>query len=200
MNYLAHLFLADDDPDCLIGSLMGDFVKGRVDPALAPGLRRGIALHRRVDSFTDAHAIVRASKRRLQPGLRRFGGILVDLYYDHYLAVHWSRYSPLALEDFVAGVHRVLRARMTELPPRMQHSMRYMTATDLLLSYRDIGGIGRALRGIEGRLTRPSRLRDGVEDLQRHYGAFDADFAAFFPQLIDFVARQGSAGKTHGDP
>jgi acyl carrier protein phosphodiesterase len=191
LNYLAHLFLADDDPYSRIGSLMGDFAKGSIDAALAPAIRRGIVMHRRIDSFTDAHAIVARSKRRIRPEFRRYAGILVDLYYDHFLALEWSQYSAVPLEDFVQEVYRILRVHLDGFPAPMQRSIAYMTANDLLLSYGEIDGIGRALRGIEGRLKRPRRLRDGVQDLESNYALFAADFAAFFPQLIAYVRKHG---------
>lgn len=189
MNYLAHLYLAEDEPESLIGSLMGDFAKGRIDEALAPGIRWGIVVHRRVDVFTDAHAIVGRSKRRLRPEFRRYGGILVDLYFDHFLALQWSRYSDVPLGDFSQRVYRILEDHRKNLPPRMQRGVSYMIDNDLLLSYREIDGIRRALIGIEGRLKRQSRLREAVSDLEHNYPFLEADFAGFFPELIDYVGQ-----------
>lgn len=194
MNYLAHLYLADDDPESIIGSLMGDFAKGRIDDQLAPGIRRGIVVHRMTDSFTDAHAIFRGSKRRLRPEFRRYGGILVDLYYDHFLALQWTRYSDVALEDFSRKVYRILEGHRKDLPPRMQRSVSYMIANDLLLSYREVDGIRRALKGIEGRLKRESRLSEAVVDLEHNHQVLAADFSAFFPELIGYVGQLDGPG------
>ena len=96
MNYLAHLYLAGNDAEALIGSLMGDFIKGRVDPDLPPVLRQAILQHRRIDSFTDAHPIVRRSKQRVTNEFRRYAGILIDVFYDHFLAREWSQYSDVS--------------------------------------------------------------------------------------------------------
>lgn len=187
MNYLAHLYLAGDDPESLIGSLMGDFAKGRIDEKLAPGIRWGIAVHRMVDVFTDAHVIVGESKRRLRPQFRRYGGILVDLYYDHFLATQWAHYSDVPLAAFSQKIYRILEGHREQLPPRMQRSVSYMVDNDLLQSYREIDGIRGALIGIEGRLKRESRLREAVSDLERNYWLLEADFAGFFPELIGYV-------------
>jgi acyl carrier protein phosphodiesterase len=187
MNYLAHLFFAEDDPDSIVGSLMGDFVKGRVPDDLPPKLRAGILLHRRIDSYTDAHPIFSRSRRRLRPQLRRYGGILVDIFYDHYLARDWERYADVALASFSRSVYRILIDCMPQMPPRMQRSVGYMIEHDLLMSYRGLGGIARALRGIERRLKRESDLSAGVVDLERDYGAFREDFEDFFPRLIAFA-------------
>ena len=189
MNYLAHLFLADDDPDSVVGSLMGDFAKGRIDNRLAPAMQWGILMHRKVDAFTDSHPVVRSSKRRLDDGFRRYGGILVDLFYDHFLAVQWPQYSTVPLEDFARDAYRILAGRRVEFPEAMQRSVSYMVTNDLLVSYRTIEGIRQALKGIEGRLKRPSRLSEAVADLEISYGSLAADFDVFFPALIDYVGE-----------
>ena len=187
MNYLAHLYLADDDAESRIGSLMGDFVKGAIGGDLAPAVSWGVRLHRRIDAYTDAHPTVRRSKQRIRPEFRRYAGILVDLYYDHFLALQWDRYSSEPLESFAREVYRILRAHQHGFPARMQRSMSYMVDNELLQSYRHIGGIERALKGIEGRLKRPSRLHEAAYDLEQHYRALESDFEAFFPGLVAYV-------------
>jgi acyl carrier protein phosphodiesterase len=187
MNYLAHLYLAGNDAEALIGSLMGDFIKGRVDPDLPPVLRQAILQHRRIDSFTDAHPIVRRSKQRVTNEFRRYAGILIDVFYDHFLAREWSQYSDVSLEAFTDRVYELVGRHRETLPPRMQRSMHYMVRYDLLKSYRSVDGIAQALRGIETRLRRPSRLGDAVVELENSGVGFQRDFSEFFPQLIEFV-------------
>lgn len=189
MNYLAHLYLADEEPESLIGSLLGDFVKGPIDQALPQGLRRGILIHRKVDVYTDAHPVFQRSRQRVRPQFRRYAGILVDIYYDHFLARDWSRYSSRSLRDFSRLVYRILEAHYQDLPAPMQRMVTGMIAHDLLVSYRELEGIGRALQRIEGRLKRESRLGEGVQDLRLNYVALHRDFQAFFPQLIAYVAQ-----------
>jgi acyl carrier protein phosphodiesterase len=187
VNYLAHLYLAGDNEQAIIGSLMGDFVKGRIDPARPRAIREGILLHRRIDTFTDAHPVVLQSKRRLHPDFRRYAGILIDMFYDHYLARDWSRYATEPLAPFARRVYAIISEHDENLPAKMQHSMHYILRNDLLLSYREIDGIARALRGIEGRLSRPSRLGEAISELDRHYLSLQQDFERFFPQLVEYV-------------
>lgn len=187
MNYLAHLYLSDSDPDSLVGSLMGDFVKGRIDSGLAARLRWGIVVHRRIDSYTDAHDVFRRSKRRVRPEFRRFAGILVDLYYDHFLARHWDRYSAVSLDDFAREVYRIVRERHHSFPSTMQRSMSYMVSNELLQSYSELKGIEHALQGIAGRLKRSNRLHEAIVDLEANHQALADDFAQFFPDLIGYV-------------
>jgi acyl carrier protein phosphodiesterase len=192
MNYLAHLYLAGNDAEALIGSLMGDFIKGRVDPDLPPVLRQAILQHRRIDSFTDAHPIVRRSKQRVTNEFRRYAGILIDVFYDHFLAREWSQYSDVSLEAFTDRVYELVGRHRETLPPRMQRSMHYMVRYDLLKSYRSVDGIAQALRGIETRLRRPSRLGDAVVELENTGVGFQRDFSEFFPQLIEFVENDNA--------
>ena len=187
MNYLAHLYLADPKPDAWVGNLMGDFVKGPLDDSLKPVWRQGIVLHRAVDHYTDQHPVFLRSKHRISPPYRRYAGILIDMFYDHLLAVSWPQYSEQNLRLFTRAVYAALRQRYAQLPPRMQKSVSYMLMNDLLLSYRQTEGIARALRGIEGRLRRPSGLGNAITQLDTHYDQLHDDFQLFFPELIDHV-------------
>ena len=165
---------------------MGDFGKGRVDENLPAGIRNGVLLHRRVDTFTDAHPVVQRSKARIRPEFRRYAGILIDMFYDHFLARHWHDYASQPLEHFSQRVNQVFAEQLHTFPPRMQHSMAYLVSNDLLVSYREVGGIAHALAGIEDRLKRPSGLRHAAAELHANYAELLQDFNEFFPELIDF--------------
>ena len=187
MNYLAHLYLSDDDAESLVGSLMGDFVKGRIDDELPERVRSGVWLHRRVDSFTDAHPVVQRSKARIAPEFRRYAGILIDMFYDHFLARHWPDYAAQPLEHFSRRVYGILADRQHTFPSHMQRSMAYMVNNDLLMSYLEVTGIEHALIGIEGRLKRPSGLGKAAGELHANYAELLHDFTEFFPELIAFT-------------
>lgn len=196
MNYLAHFYLADDSADALVGSLLGDFVKGDDHNGYPPGIQRAILIHRRIDSFTDAHPIVSRSKRRLSDIHRHTKGILVDLFYDHFLAREWGDYATVPLAEFTRHVYRALTDAQAILPHRARRMRPYMITDDWLGSYTEVENIGRALQGLSRRLTRPNSLGQGVDDLQRHYAALQSDFRAFFPDLRAYVA--GLEGAGHG--
>lgn len=178
-------------PAFLVGNLMGDFVKGRLEDRddLAPELIEGIRLHRAVDSFTDRHPVFRRSRARLRPSLRRYGGIVVDILYDHLLAGAWDDYCRRPLGPFSQSIYATLQTYYHDLPDRMQRTVRYMQATDLLTSYRDAGSVELTLWRVERRLRRPAGqpLAAARADLDRQRPDFDADFAEFFAQLIAFA-------------
>jgi acyl carrier protein phosphodiesterase len=191
MNYLAHLYLADETAESQLGSLLGDFVKGsRAVAEYPPGVRSGIELHRRVDAYTDAHEVVRQTKLLVSPARRRFAGILVDLFFDHFLARRWAEFHPLGLEEFSRRVYGMLREHDAMLPDRLRRMLTFMAADDWLASYREVDAVGRAVNGISRRLRRENTLADGVEELTANYASFEASFQSFFPDLIEFVAAE----------
>ncbi|HEX4951515.1 MAG TPA: ACP phosphodiesterase [Blastocatellia bacterium] len=187
MNYLAHLFLADDTPEALVGAMLGDFVKGAAKNNYSPVIQHNIELHRRIDSFTDAHPIVRESKTIMTAERRRYAGVLLDIFYDHFLAQHWSRFSRIALPAFTQNVYAVLHQHHDLLPEKLQRMLPYMKAEDWLGSYARVEWVELTLHRMSQRLTKGAPLASGTSELRTHYERFEADFLRFFPDLCDFV-------------
>lgn len=195
MNYLAHLYLADDDGPFLVGNLMGDFVRGRVAQLDLPEpIRDGIRLHRRIDSLTDRHPATARARRRLQRH-RRAAGILVDIAFDHFLARRWRRYSSERLERFTARSYAVLAAHERWLPPRLTRMLPRMSAEDWLGSYRHQATLERVVAGIARRLSRPELVHAGADEVLEHYDALEADFHELFPDLRDAARNWRSCRK-----
>ena len=187
MNYLAHLFLADNTPESLVGAMLGDFVKGAAKNNYSPIIQHNIELHRRIDSYTDAHPIVRAAKTIVAPERRRFAGILLDIFYDHYLAKNWPQFSDVALPVFTTQVYAALQQHHSLLPERLQRMLPFMQAEDWLGSYARVEWIEVTLQRMARRLRQGNPLASGMEDLHRHYEKFEADFRLFFPDLLALV-------------
>jgi len=206
MNFLAHAFLSRSSPELLIGGLLGDFVKGRERlQQYSLAVCAGIHLHRAIDRYTDAHATVRASCALISPARRRFAAILVDVFYDHFLACHWTRYADLPLEDFTQQVYATLLPDIASYPERLQRILPRMAADDWLASYAEIESVDAALHGIARRFQRFARaavLAEGVQELLDHYAALEQHFLDFFPELLGFVetvqrnAQLAEAGAT----
>ena len=199
MNYLAHLYLSEHSSDALIGNLLGDFVKGRLRSQFSATIMRGIALHRKIDTFTDAHAVTRCSRNLISPGRRRFAGIIVDLSYDHFLARHWRQYTDVELSSFVADVYRTLEDRSAILPENLQRLLPRMMGEDWLGSYKELSSIASALDRISIRFKRTNNLMGAVEEIERHYGCLESHFLEFFPQAIRFAKRHHlpAGARTH---
>lgn len=180
MNYLFHLYLAEPTPESLLGALMGDFVKGSLDD-FPPALREGIRRHRRLDRFAQDNEDFRCSKRRLDSSYGHCKAILVDVFYDHFLALRWTDYSPLSLETFAEGVYRLLHSRQQQLPPTLREVAPRMISGNWLVSYRDLESVGIALERLSRRLRRPNPLAGGLRALRADYDGFEEDFRRFLP-------------------
>lgn len=190
MNYLFHLYLSDWTVEGLLGSLMGDFVKGRLDDTWPLAIRRGIELHRRIDSFAQGNAVIRRSLNRINPRYRHYRSILVDVFYDHFLAGNWSRYADLPLTRFTQRVYQALETHYRMLPPGLQAVAPRMIEHRWLESYRDPATIEIVLQRLSSRLSRPNPLAQGIAELHLNHLELEADFAAFVPQVVAFSRQQ----------
>jgi acyl carrier protein phosphodiesterase len=189
MNYLAHLHLGGQLPAQLLGSLYGDFVKGRLQGQFSPPIEAAIQLHRSIDRFTDSHPLVGEALSRLSLTRRRYAGIVLDVFFDHCLARDWQRYADQPLEHFTSQVYRVLAAE-SQLPGRLAQIAPYMAADDWLGSYREFGVMEQVLRGISRRLTQPEALGHAMQELRTLYEPLSEDFRLFYPELQKFAHAQ----------
>jgi acyl carrier protein phosphodiesterase len=198
VNYLAHLLLADGSAESLIGNLLGDFLRGVDRTQYSEAIQRGIRLHHAVDSFTDSHEIFARSRKRLQPPYRRYAGVLVDIFYDHFLAVRWADYSREPLAGFSQTAYQTLNTNEAILPERLRRMLPYMTSEDWLTSYRTREGVDRTLRRLSRRLKRENPLPTAVCQLDEHYQELETDFLVFFPQLMQFARQRKGDGPLFG--
>lgn len=196
MNWLAHVFLSEPDTEFRLGNLLADVVKGKARAGMSAGFLRGVRCHQAIDAFTDFHPIVHRSRARIAPPLRRYAGILVDIFYDHYLARDWPRYASIPLDVFTGDLYAAFKAHDGALPADAALVLERIMAEDRLGSYREIAGIETALTRLSAYLTqrweRPIALQNGIADLIEHDGNFARDFAEFFPFLVAHVRQRDS--------
>ena len=191
MNYLAHLYLADDSPYGLVGALLPDMVRGGRNGRVHPLIRSAITLHHRIDSFTDTHPVFARSRSHIGDNHRLFSGIIVDMIYDHFLAGDWRLYSGVPVGDFITYVHDVLGRHTHLMPEQMRPRVRRMIEQGWLRSYDTVDGIAARLAqmsaGLSSRLGRPVRMQDAIAELDGDWADLSADFRCFFPQLVEHV-------------
>jgi acyl carrier protein phosphodiesterase len=188
MNFLAHAYLSGTNEKVLVGNFIGDFIKGRQALALLePEIARGVMIHRVIDEFTDSHPVVLESKKRLRPTYRHYAAVIVDVFYDHFLASQWQAYHPKSLQEFTEYVYATVRKFDSVLPNGVKYMLPYMVSDNWLLNYREIDGIGRALAGMARRTPYNSKMEFATSDLRTHYDQYLAEFKIFFPSLIDCV-------------
>lgn len=184
VNFLAHLYLSGNDPNIQLGNFIGDFVRGRnVAKQFGTSIGRGIELHRSIDEFTDHHPIVKMSKARLREKYRHYAAVIVDIFYDHYLARNWDQYHDTFLPDYAESVYKMIMSREDILPEKVKWMMPYMIKQDWLTNYARIEGINRVLGGMSRRTSFDSKMNEAVEDLKLNYADFEKEFFEFFPEL-----------------
>ncbi len=186
MNYLFHLYLSDAGDDLLLGTLMGDFVKGRLPSPLPPGPLQGAALHRAQDVFASSDPNFNTSRHRLPSSVGHFRGIVVDIFYDHLLARHWDELYPCPLENFSRRIYRLLEQRHPELPPALQRLAPRIIAEDWLCGYARTGAVTSVLERMARRINGGHRLILSPEQLALCDQGMEQDFRAFVPKALEF--------------
>jgi len=186
LNFLAHFHLAWPDPGLIAGGLEGDFFKGPLPGNLAASIVHGVRLHRAIDAYTDTHPLIGQLRRELPNDLRRDAGILVDLRFDHYLSLHWSRFSSVPLGEFNDGVHRALASHAGDLSDNARAMGARLAEHDLLNLYGDWNTVIAAARRIGQRFRQRNPFLDIDRQLSPKKDLLEATFLAFYPLLQSY--------------
>lgn len=190
MNYLAHIYLSGDCPESMIGGLLGDFVKGPLHGELPAAIERGITLHRKIDVFTDSLPLVKQAISRIEPPYRRFGGILIDICYDHFLAANWTAFHHRPLADYCQTFYSLLSDYEPHLPPGARRFSEVAPNVQWLESYADLEKLAYILERIGQRFKTPIPLQNAFPQLIRDYEALHQEFHQVFPQIMIFSEHQ----------
>ena len=190
MNFLAHIYLSGDNPQVILGNFFADSIKGSKYKEYPPDVQKGIILHRAIDYFTDSHATVRLSTARLFDRYSHYSGVIVDMYYDHFLAANWELYSKVPLEDYTANFYKLLEDNYELLPRNVQKFMPYMIQHNWLLNYATVEGIGRILAQMSTRTKFESHMEFATEELEEHYELFQIEFTSYFEELQMFAKNK----------
>ncbi len=190
MNFLAHIYLSGNSKQIKIGNFIADAVKGKNYTNYVTTIQEGIFLHRKIDSFTDTHTIVKVSKRRLHPRYKHYDGVIIDILYDHFLAKNWASYCQTPLEEYAQEFYKLLESNYNILPEKIQYFLPYMIKGDWLYNYSTLEGIEKVLIGMDKRTKNKSQIYLAIEDLKLHYIAFDNDFTTFFNDLQQFCLEE----------
>ena len=190
MNFLAHFHLAWPEAGLIVGALEGDYLKGPLKGDLPRGIEEGVALHRAIDAYTDQHARVVELRQALPQGLRRYGGILIDLSFDHCLARRWNDFSDLPQPQFNAAVYRTLRLQGNQLSPAARGMSQRLQEHDLLHLYREWRTVTASAERIGERFSRGNPFTDVASALTPLKGDIERAFIDFYPQLQAFTAQR----------
>lgn len=191
MNFLAHLWLADQTGTSLAGSVLGDVVHGPDLSAYPPEIAEGVRLHRRIDALTDQHPLSLALRADWPDGGRRYAGILLDLVADYVLVRDWPRYSAEPLAEFCRRAGESIEDASEWFLLAGGRSSRAAGFAELLRSYGEPAGIDLAIRRTAARLRKPEPLLAAAahwpaaaEALRPHLAELLADLRQSALQLL----------------
>jgi acyl carrier protein phosphodiesterase len=191
MNFLAHIYLSGDNDLVKIGNFMADGIHGKPEDFPAD-VQKGIILHRAIDTYTDAHTIFRQGTKRLHARYHHYAGVIMDIYYDHFLAKNWANYHTLPLEQFTAAFYRSLENNYAILTERTKGLMPHMITYDWLGSYATTEGIARILTQMDNRTKNRSGMRNSIDELLEFYTDFEAEFTLFFEDIRRYVKEKSA--------
>ncbi|MEI7509499.1 MAG: acyl carrier protein phosphodiesterase [Flavobacterium sp.] len=183
MNFLAHIYLSGDNDLLKIGNFMADSIRGNSYLDYSDELRKGILLHRYIDSFTDAHPIYRKSKHRLHEKYGHYSGVIMDIIYDHYLAKNWETYSNVPLENYAAAFYKLLQDHYELLTEKTQKMIPYMIGRNWLVSYASLEGLEMILFQMDYRTKHRANMQEAIVEINQFNAEFEAEFTVFFEEL-----------------
>ena len=183
MNFLAHIHLSGENEMIKIGNFMADGVRGKQYENFSSEIQKGILLHRAIDTFTDAHPVFRQSTKKLHSRYHHYAGVIVDMYYDHFLAKNWSDYHNESLALYSEKFYQSLLDNHSILTSKTQHLLPYMMEYNWLVNYQSVSGIERILSQMDHRTKNQSLMRFAAEELVAHYDEFEAEFSLFYKEV-----------------
>ncbi len=190
MNFLAHLYLSGSDEEILIGNFIGDYVKGKEYLHYSEKMRKGILLHRYIDSFTDKHPIPKKSQGRIKSNYEKYSGIIVDIFYDYILASEWEKHYHGPLNKYVEDVYNILQKYYFTLPQGIKVWFPNFLRNNWLLTYSRIEGIETVLHRMSSRTSLPEYTEFAIKVLKEHEEDFRKEFNEFFPLITDYIRKE----------
>jgi acyl carrier protein phosphodiesterase len=168
---------------------MADGIHGKPDQFPAD-VQKGIIVHRAIDTYTDAHPIFRQGTKRLHARYHHYAGVIMDIYYDHFLAKNWANYHKQSLEDYTLDFYKALEDNYNILTEKTKGLMPYMIQYNWLASYATTEGIGRILTQMDNRTKNKSGMRTSIDELLEFYDEYEAEFTAFFEEMRAYVKQK----------
>ncbi len=189
MNFLAHIYLSGDNDLVKLGNFMADGIHGKPDD-FPPDVQKGIILHRAIDTYTDAHPVFRQGTKRLHAAYHHYAGVVMDIFYDHFLAKNWVTYSTEPLGEFIASFYKSLEDNYDILTEKTKGMMPYMIQHDWLGSYATVEGIGGILKQMDHRTKLRSGMGRSVKELLEYYDEYEKEFGEFFTDIQAHVKEK----------
>jgi len=189
MNFLAHIYLSGDSKDILIGNFIGDYVKGKKFTGYPEEVIQGIMLHRKIDSFTDSHILTHSSKKIISEKYGLYAGIVVDIFYDHFLSANWHLYSEIPLREYIQNRYRLLDSGFSIFPAGVKSWFPYFIKSNWLETYIHFNGLNMVFKRMSYRTSLPDHSEYAVSQLKENYDYLKENFLEFFTDLREMVQK-----------
>ena len=182
--------MSGDHEEIKIGNFIGDYVKGRDYQKYPLNIMKGILIHREIDHYTDSHPVVQKSKSHLKIKSKRYTGIIIDVFYDHFLSVEWKRFSTIPLQDFIDGFNRIALKYYSVIPGDFKQMVPFFVINSWLEGYQSVEGIESVLYRMSNRTSLPAETLGAIEILKNDYKLFHKEFLTYFPSLISHIEKK----------
>jgi len=198
MNWLAHIFLSEQNIDFQIGNYLADPLKGRTWETASIDLEKGMSVHKIIDSYTDAHEQFIQSKSRLgKKGLLK--AIIIDLTYDYLLTKNWNRYCNISLDEFLQTFYKQAKEQLPYLPQKASISLNRLIEHDILNKYQNLEHLKMAFERVDRRLSPRLFARDQAinyfDRVNKNIEDIENDFLEFFPELCNKVRKNVNSSR-----
>ena len=190
MNYLAHVYLSGENEALTIGNFIADHVKGKAYLDYPETIQKGILLHRKIDLFTDKHPIFKKNVSLLFPQFRHYSRVIIDMFFDHFLAAQWGFYHPDTLQDFSRQFYALMQEYSGILPDKTKKILPVIIKYNWFMAYGSLEGLEWILDQMSQRTTFPTNMSLAIQDLENNYSNIAVDFKIFFDELEDFVLSE----------
>ncbi|WP_276135248.1 ACP phosphodiesterase [Polluticoccus soli] len=189
MNYLGHAFLSFGDAEILTGNMIGDHVKGKLALDKFPeGIKKGILLHRKIDSFADVHPATLRGKLWFREDYGLYAGAIMDTVFDHYLANDAKHFnSEKELLNFTQQTYKTLEQNSQWFPESFATYFPYMQQHNWLYNYRTLQGINKSMNGLNRRAQHMPPVEKAYEIFVTNYYQLAQCYYELIDDVVSFV-------------
>lgn len=190
MNYLAHIYFSGSNKQMQLGGFIADFVKGNKQKKFSKNIWFGITLHRYVDDFTDNHEAVKHAIRILKPTFGRYSGIIIDMYFDYFLAKNFtSLTSNRSLFLYSIQFSLITLLHFKTLPIKVRSFILHFIFTNRLYQYRTKIGLYRSLKIMESYKIKSLNSEKCIEFLTTNEDELYSLFLLLFNDLEKYTKQ-----------
>lgn len=187
MNFLLSAFLSEGSGEKQTGSFIATYVREKNIHLYPESVQQGIQMNKAFNQFKKLHPAFISSKNMLNPRFIKYGDDIVDVFYDHLLAVEWNSYSGESFKSFVNALYQHLIEFHSILPYKANKLIPVMIRENLLGKIDSLEGLHSYMQVLTRKDNFQSSFEATLLDLMGNYTLFREDFRQCLPDLIEFV-------------